>query len=287
MMDETKARQSLGKVCMFLGGLFILLGIGFFVANNRNNLYGKRVSATVLSSVTATTSDEKKITIMEVMYPVGDKNITTTYQYPGELKEGEVFLNLYYDARNPKVIIQAGWTFEALFLALLGAVIFLLGLYYAGITDFGIVEMKKPDESAPERVKRTYEAKEKIGNGLFPTLGGLVFVAFGIVMLVTRKNNWMWIFIGIGLLVVIYSSFEMVPAIFELRQLNMAKKFKGEVVDPDAALNEKDKKKKSVKDTKEVKEEDDLLGEDFIKEMEESKKKFLEKDSDKEKESKK
>ena len=242
MMDETKARKSLGKVCMFLGGLFILLGIGFFVVNNRNNVYGKRVSATVLSSVSATTSDGKTVTIMEVMYPVGDKNVTTTYQYPGELKEGEVFLNLYYDARNPKVIIQAGWTFEALFLALLGAVIFLLGLYYAGITDFGIVEMKKPDASAPERVKKTYEAKEKIGNGLFPTMGGMVFVAFGIVMLVTRKNNWMWIFIGIGLLVILYSSLEMVPAIFELRQLKMAKKFQGKVVNPDAELGE-DKKK--------------------------------------------
>ena len=91
---------------------------------------------------------------------------------------------------------------KALFMALLGLIIFLLGLYYKGITDFGIVEMKEPDKDAPERVKKTYEARQRVGNSVFPLLGGFVFVAFGLVMVLTRGNHWMWIFVGIGGLVI-------------------------------------------------------------------------------------
>ena len=252
-MDNKKNRELIGIVCIILGGLFILAGLVFFVVNNRNNLYGKKVSATVMSSVEVNTSDNKKMTLLNVMYRVGNENVTTTYNYPGELKEGEVFLELYYDARNPKRVIEAGWTFEALFLALLGAVIFMLGLYYKGVTDFGIVEMKKPDESAPERVKKTYETRQRIGNGLFPSIGGLVFIAFGVVMVLTRHNHWMWIFVGVGVLIVIYFSLDMVPAIFELRQLKLAKKFKGQVVDTDnldTDSGEEDGKEKVKEKTK-------------------------------------
>ena len=186
-----------------------------------------------MSSVVINASDKKKTTLLNVMYRVGNENVNTTYNYPGVLKEGEVFIELYYDARNPKRVIEAGWTFEGLFLSLLGAVIFLLGLYYKGVTDFGIVEMKKPDENAPERVKKTYETRQRIGNGLFPSIGGLVFIAFGVVMVLTRHNHWMWIFVGAGVLIIFYFSLDMVPAIFELRQLKLAKKFKGQVVDTD------------------------------------------------------
>lgn len=235
-MDNKKNRELVGIICIFLGTVFIIAGLVFFVMNNRNNLYAKKVTATVMSSVEADITDDKNpdkketVTLLNVMYRVGNENVTTTYNYPGKLKEGEVFLVLYYDARSPKRIIEGGWTFEALFLALLGLVVFLLGLYYKGITDFGIVEMKKPDDSAPERVKKTYEARQRIGNGLFPSLGGLVCIAFGVVMVITKHNHWMWIFVGVGILVIIYFSLDMVPAIFELRQLKIAKKFKGTVV---------------------------------------------------------
>jgi len=235
-MDNKKNRELVGIICIFLGTVFIIAGLVFFVVNNRINLYAKKVTATVMSSVEANVGDEKKpdkqrtITLLNVMYKVGNENVNTTYNYPGKLKEGEVFLVLYYDARNPKHVIDAGWTFESLFLALLGAVILLLGLYYKGIADFGIVEMKKPDDSAPERVKRTYEAKQRIGNGLFPSIGGLVFIAFGVMMVITKHNHWMWIFVGVGVLVIFYFSLDMVPAIFELRQLKIAKKFRGKVV---------------------------------------------------------
>ena len=40
----------------------------------------------------------------------------------------------------------------------------------------------------------------------------------------------MWIFVGVGVLVIFYFSLDMVPAIFELRQLKIAKKFRGKVV---------------------------------------------------------
>ena len=129
--------------------------------------------------------------------------------------------------------------------------------------------MKKPDESAPERVKKTYETRQRIGNGLFPSIGGLVFIAFGVVMVVTKHNNWMWIFVGAGILIIFYFSLDMVPAIFELRQLKLAKKFKGQVVDTDnlgidsvkedakadGKVKEKAKSKAKEKDEKKTEEE--------------------------------
>ena len=284
-MDNKKNRELIGIICIILGGLFIIAGLVFFVVNNRNNIYGKKVSATVMSSVVVQTSDNKKTTLLNVMYAVGNENVNTTYNYPGELKEGEVFLELYYDARNPKRVIEAGWTFEGLFLSLLGAVIFLLGLYYKGVTDFGIVEMKKPDESAPERVKKTYETRQRIGNGLFPSIGGLVFIAFGVVMVVTKHNNWMWIFVGAGILIIFYFSLDMVPAIFELRQLKLAKKFKGQVVDTDnlgidsvkedakADGKVKEKAKSKVKEKDEKKTEEESKAKEEFEEKEKTGKK--------------
>ncbi len=250
-MNENRKKEILGMACLILGGLFILVGLVFFVINNFNNLYGKKVQATILSSVSVTTSDGSPLTLMELMYPVGGKNITTTYNMNGKLEDGQGFIVIYYDARNPKMIIEAGWSFETLFLAILGAFVFMLGLYYKGITDFGIVEMDKPGEDAPERVKKTYETKERVVNGLFPSIGALIFIAFGLVMFFTKHNPWMWAFVGAGGLAFIYFSLDMVPAMIELHRLNVAKKFKGNIVDTSLdAMESKSKKKKDKKSGK-------------------------------------
>ena len=245
-MSEEKKRETLGLACLILGGLFILTGLVFFVINNMNNLYGKKVQATIMSSVAITTSDGKPRTMLEVMYPVGDKTITTTYDYNGTLEEGQGFMVLYYDARNPKIVIEAGWSFETLFLALLGALVFMMGLYFKKITDFGIVEMKKPDEDAPERVKTTSETRARVLNGIFPFAGGVLLIIFGVVMVITKHNHWMWFFVAAGVLAAGYFSLDMVPAMIELHRLKVAKKFKGAVVDTSLdALESKKKKKKS------------------------------------------
>jgi len=240
--DEKKDRERVGMLCLFLGGLFILAGLVLFVLVNWINIYAKKVNATIMNSIEVTTSDGRQLKSLELMYNVGSNTVTTYYTYDGELEDGGGFLPVYYDARNPKIIVDGGWSFEPIFLALLGGIVFLLGLYYKGITDFGIVEMKKPDESAPERVKKTYEAREKVENGMFMSFGALVFVAFGLYMALAKHNPWMWIFVGIGAIALIYFSFEFVPAMLELRQLKMAKKFKGTVVEKE---EEKEKNKSS------------------------------------------
>lgn len=255
-MKDAKSRELIGKICIFLGGVFLLAGIVFFIVNNRINMYAKKVSATALSSLSITTSDGKERTMLELLYKVGDENVTTTYDYDGTLEEGDVFLQVYYDVREPKRIIDAGWTFEPLFMALLGLVVLLLGLYYKGVTDFGIVEMKEPPKDAPDRVKKTYEARQKVGNSIFPILGGVVFIAFGLVMVLTRNNNWMWIFVGVGGLVVVYFATLLIPALLELRQLKIAKKFRGTVVDRDDLAI----KKKKDKDADEAKEDNKQSG---------------------------
>ena len=274
-MKESKKKELLGMICIVIGALFILVGLVFFIINNKVNLYAKKTSATVMSSFSLTTSDGRDMTMVELMYKVGSEDVFTTYNLPRELKEGEVFLEIYYDVRKPRQVLEAGWTFEPLFLALLGLVVLLLGLYNKGVTDFGIVEAKKPAKDAPERVKKTYELRQKIGNNLFPALGGFVFIAFGVVMLLTRKNNWMWIFIGIGIAVIFYCALDMIPAFFELRKLNIAKKFRGKVVED---ITDKEKAKEELDEI--------LKAEEEKKEKETSEKEEKEDASKKEKDKK-
>lgn len=254
-MKDTKKKELLGMVCIILGALFVLIGLVFFIINNKVNLYAKKVPATVMSSYSLSTSDGKNMTMVELMYKVGTETVFTTYNYPRELKDGEVFLEVYYDVRKPRQVLEAGWTFEPLFLALLGLVVLLLGLYNKGISDFGIVESRKPAADAPERVKKVYELRQKIGNNIFPALGGFVFIAFGLVMLLTRKNNWMWIFIGIGIAVIFYCALDLIPAFFELRKLNIAKKFRGKVVGEEVSDKEKEKAKDELDEFLKKKEE--------------------------------
>ena len=262
--NEKANREKVGLLCLCLGALFILAGLVFFVLVNWINIYAKKVTATIMNSIEVTTSDGREMKSLELMYAVGSNTVTSYYTYGGELEDGTGFIQVYYDARNPKIIVEAGWNFEPIFLALLGLIVFLLGLYYKGITDFGIVEMKKPDENAPEIAKKTYQAREKAENGLFMSAGALVFVAFGLYMALAKHNPWMWIFVGIGVLSIVYFSLETVPAILELRQLKMAKKFKGTVVERDEdrteeknAEDKKSEKKSEKKDKKSADKKED------------------------------
>ena len=243
MMNNLSKKEKLGMLCLVLGGLFLAAGLVFFVLINFRNLSAKKVQATILTKVSIYKDDsDEKQTLLTVMYPVGTENVTTSFTYDGEFDNDSAFMTLYYDARNPKVVMDAGWYFEPVFLAVLGLLVFLCGLYYKGITDFGIVERKKPRETAPENDKKMYELSERAANGLFPAIGGLIFIIFGVLMLVFRHNYWMWIFIVLGILAVLYFSYDMVPAMLELHQLKVATKFKGKVVDTDKDMKKAEKK---------------------------------------------
>ena len=249
-MNNLSKKEKLGLLCLILGGLFLVAGLVFFVLINFRNLSAKKVQATILTKVSIYKDDDSDVkqTLMTVMYPVGSENVTTSFTYDGEYDSDTAFMTLYYDARNPKVVMDAGWYFEPLFLATLGLLVFLTGIYYKGISDFGIVERKKPDAKAPEQEKQIYELSERVANGLFPSIGGLIFILFGVLMVVTRHNHWMWIFVGLGILAVLYFSMDMVPAMLELHQLKVAKKFKGKVVDTSIDKAEKKGKKDDKKD---------------------------------------
>ncbi|MBR6094378.1 MAG: hypothetical protein IKP92_05055 [Lachnospiraceae bacterium] len=253
-MKDLNKKEKVGLLCLILGGLFLAAGLVFFVLINFRNLSAKKVQATILTKVSIYEDDsDKKQTLLTVMYPVGTENVTTSFTYDGEFENDSAFMTLYYDARNPKVVMDAGWYFEPVFLAALGLLLFLCGLYYKGVTNFGIVERKKPDDNAPENEKKIYELSERSANGLFPAIGGFFFIVFGVLMLILRHNYWMWAFIVIGILAVLYFGYDMIPAMLELHRLKVAQKFKGRVVDTDKDLKKADKK--SEKKSKSLEEE--------------------------------
>ena len=273
-MNNLNKKEKLGLLCLILGGLFLAAGLVFFVLINFRNLSAKKVQATILTKVSIYEENtDKKQTLLTVMYPVGTENVTTSFTYDGEFDSDSAFMTLYYDARNPKVVMDAGWYFEPVFLAGLGLLVFLCGLYYKGITNFGIVERKKPDDKAPENEKKIYELSERSANGLFPAIGGLMFIIFGVLMLIFRHNYWMWAFIVIGILAVLYFGYDMIPAMLELHQLKVATKFKGKIVDTDKDMKKAEKKNasKNAGKKEEAKEEAEEEPEETEKEEESAK----------------
>ena len=143
------------------------------------------------------------------------------------------FMTLYYDARNPKRVIDAGWYFEPLFLASLGLLVFPDRSLLQGNFGFRNCGDEETGCKGSGTGRKHTKQDERVANGLFPSIGGLIFILFGVLMVVTRHNHWMWIFVGLGILAVLYFSMDMVPAMLELHQLKVAKKFKGKVVDTD------------------------------------------------------
>ena len=121
-MNNLSKKEKLGLLCLILGGLFLVAGLVFFVLINFRNLSAKKVQATILTKVSIYKDDDSDVKqkLMTVMYPVGSENVTTSFTYDGEYDSDTAFMTLYYDARNPKVVMDAGWYFEPLFLATLG-----------------------------------------------------------------------------------------------------------------------------------------------------------------------
>ena len=103
--------------------------------------------------------------------------------------------------------------------------------------------------------------------------GSFLLAMFGLIMVLVRHNKWMWIFFGVGLLTTFYFSLDTLPAILEFRQMKLAKKFKGQVVNTDDLGNQEKQSEENVSE-EEVPGEDvseDLIPEDLISEEENEK----------------
>lgn len=263
-MGSRLNNKNVGTACAILGGLFILGGIVLFILYNSVNLYAQKADATIVSKYRVESEDDPH-TVLELAYRVGDDMVYATDSYYGEIDDETVNLDIYYNVKDPKQILDAGWHFEPIIPAAFGVLILLTGLYYTGHISFGFEPAKKPGKDSSDWDKKYYAAKEKAENALIPMLGVISFVVFGVFLVVKKTGWWAWIFIAVGAIGIIYLLTDLIPAATELNALRKIKNFKGKAVSVDddfekfeKAQKENKNGKSKAKDSKSVKETDTL-----------------------------
>jgi len=239
--------KSVGIICVVLGGIFFVAGIVLFILYNYVNLYAKQTDATIVSRYRIE-SEEDPHTMIELAYRVGDDMVYTTDSIYEEVPDDEVNRTIYYNVKNPKEILDAGWHVEPIIPAFFGILILMTGLYYMGVINFGFDIDQRPSQKASEWDRKFYETKERVENSLIPILGLVSFLVFGIYMVVNKKGWWAWIFIGIGAIGIIYLCMDLIPAMSEFIVLNKMKKYKNKSLSIDEDF-EKFSKKKEIEES--------------------------------------
>lgn len=225
-MSEEKKKELLGWVCMILGSIFVLAGVVLFLMSNKMNLQLRKVTATVLAAYDLTDENGLKHSMLELMYEVGGENVFTTYEYPGVLDEYEITVDVYYNIKEPGMVMNIKWSWEPLLVSAMGVLVLVPGLFMKGFIKNSIFEISVPTENSDNITKELYNAKKIVVENMLPMLAGVLFVTFGIVMLVIRGSWWSWMFICVGALEVLYIGMEYVPAVITWIKLSKIEKLK-------------------------------------------------------------
>jgi hypothetical protein len=257
--------KNVGLGCAILGGIFFVAGIVLFILYNSVNLYAQKAEATIVSRYNIESEKDPHV-MLELAYRVGDEMIYTAYSVNREIEEEETLIDIYYNIKDPKQVLEAGWHLEPIIPSCFGILILLTGLYYMGVVSFGLEPAKKPGAKATEWEKKYYDARERTENSLIPLLGIISFIVFGVFMLVNKSGWWAWIFVVVGALGAIYLLADFIPAVNEFIALKRLKKIKKNTlsVDDDFESFELERKgKKSVKEEKKEEKSEDKKDGDF------------------------
>ncbi len=218
-MSEEKKKELLGWVCVILGSIFVVAGIVLFLMSNKMNLQMRKVTATVLASYDLTDETGLKHTMLELMYDVGGQNVFTTYEYPGVLDEYEIAIDVYYNIKEPGMVMNIKWSWEPLLVSLMGVLLLIPGLYLKGFIKNSVFEISAPAENCDNITKELYKAKKTVIDNALPMLAGVLFITFGIVMLAMRGEWWSWMFICVGAVEALYIGMDFVPAVITWMKL--------------------------------------------------------------------
>ena len=257
--------KNVGLGCAILGGIFFVAGIVLFILYNSVNLYAQKAEATIVSRYNIESEKDPHV-MLELAYRVGDDMVYTAYSVNREIEEEETLIDIYYNIKDPKQVLEAGWHLEPIIPSCFGILILLTGLYYMGVVSFGLEPAKKPGAKATEWEKKYYDARERTENSLIPLLGIISFIVFGVFMLVNKSGWWAWIFVVVGALGAIYLLADFIPAVNEFIALKRLKKIKKNTlsVDDDFESFELERKgKKSVKEEKKEEKSEDKKDGDF------------------------
>ncbi|MBQ7766744.1 MAG: hypothetical protein IJ397_07875 [Lachnospiraceae bacterium] len=226
IMTEEKKLKLLGTISAVIGAVFIIAGIVIFFMSNYMNFQMKKAEATIIGMYNIETTEGEKHSMLELSYRVGSEMVYATYEYPGVISDDVTTLEIYYDVKQPTMVFDSGWYWEPLLVLLLGIPVLLVGLYYMGIIQMDAFKLIPPDKKATNMQKELYTAKKTVMENALPMLAGILFLVFGIVMIVSDRGWWAWIFVIMGLIELIYIGMEFMPALFTWIQLSRVSKLK-------------------------------------------------------------
>lgn len=238
-MNEEKQKNLLGMVCVVLGTVFTLAGLILFIMSNYMNLQMHKAEATIMGMYELEMPSGEIHTMLELTYRVGAEMVLATYEYPGVMDEDALTIDIHYNIKEPGMVMQCEWLFEPLLVSLLGVFVLVPGLYFKGILKFEAFKLNKPDAKASQIEQDSYEVKNTVLGDILPMLAGILFMAFGIIMLTLNGSWWCWIFIIAGGIDVLYVGLEMVPAVVKWYKLANLKKLKSKVKVYDVQVDEK------------------------------------------------
>ena len=225
-MTEERKQKLLGLICTLIGAVFVIAGIVIFIMSNYMNFQMKKADATVMAMYQIDTAEGERHTMVELSYRVGTELVMATYKYPGILDENTVALDVYYNVKEPTMVFDMGWYLQPLLVLVLGIPILVTGLYYMGIINLSAFKLVPPDQKATNMQKELYKAKKDVMENALPMLAGILFITFGIVMLVTNRGWWAWMFIVVGAVELLYIGMVFVPALINWISLSRVNKLK-------------------------------------------------------------
>lgn len=228
-MNEAAKKKMLGMVCIVLGAIFVLAGILLFFMANRMNFQLKKTEATIIGSHDMVLGNGEHHTMLDLSYRVGDDYIVSMYSFPGVLAEDTIALDIYYNIKDPEMVVEGGWSFESLLVVVLGLVIMIPGLWLRDIINLDILKPIEPAADAKKAAKDLYKAKKEVMENILPLVAGVLFTVFGIVMLNVRGDWWFWCFIVAGIIELLYIGMEFVPALITWNTLAKVEKAKKKV----------------------------------------------------------
>ena len=210
-------RDFWGYTCIVIGAVFILLSLFLFIFSNRMNFFAEKTSATILSRSDIETEEGEVKQMITVSYRVGHETVITSYEYnKGYLNEDVISIDVYYNVKNPKLVIDDGWSFYAVPVLALGILILVIGLCVKGfiLQDIHLFEEELP-KSATKYQKEVFEVKKKAIENLFPFTAAMLMFICGIIFWISRVGWGAYVFMGLGLLAAIYIALELIPALYE------------------------------------------------------------------------
>ena len=241
-----------GIICTALGGIFVIAGIVLFILNNYMNLYAQKTVATILSEYNVTAEDGSTYKMLEICFKVRDDLVTTTMEIHEEIPPEKVDIEVYYNIKKPKMILDAGWNFLPLLVSFLGLLIVVPGLSFLDIVGIKIFEQGKENQTKEVKNKRKAQIMERLENNILPFIGALGITVFGIVMVILKAGWWYWIFVAGGGIMDVYFGIEIIPALIDLKKETGIRNIKAEVIDTDMSseLKKEDKNQKEEKEKK-------------------------------------